>query len=469
MIRFIPEKPKMFLIKYTLLLIIILLPATCETGMNSAGGWLYGGPEPQSLYPGNRDMRERGMGRNNFRVSVSQTFDREGKSRLLVNTWVPYNKLVFLRKEDHYEANYRLFISVLDDEGDHLEGRVLEKKVVLKDYQKTRETNSASTHKELIPVKNGEYKVKAELKVIDTSLHFKREVDIRVVGGDMNKFELSEPLFSSGRKDNTTGSPPRGEIIISARSPQMNNSRPMKSDRVYSGFNTWPAIYYTLGGIPRQNENDPAYLVVSAEVRDESGSVLLYNRKLIETGPQHHFQLCLEFDSNSFYLGRYRISIAVSLGEKETRVNSSGSFMILFSRGMLNQYLEDTLGILSLFADDSELDIIRNAPPVGRIDAWREFWKKRNSDREGFLPASEDQFLSRLKFIQMNFTRFGEAWKTDRGRVYLRYGQPEQVDSRTNRYGTEYLLWYYYSRGELYIFRDMASTGDYELVETRMI
>jgi GWxTD domain-containing protein len=466
----IPTRMGVLFFSCTLILVIMVIPVFCYHGHAEDSGELYRELERQQDFDrDNHGFMRDGIRGSSFRVSVSQMFDQQGQSLLVVNTWIAYGKLVFFKVRDHYESHYRVYISILDEDDNHLEGKVLEKTVVSSNYQDTRRSSSVSTHKELIPIKNGEYTVKVDLEVVDTSLRFEREVNIRVVGADMDRFELSEPLFSNGREDSTSARPPEGEILISVCPRYSDDSRSMKTDKVYSGFINWPRVSYTLGGIGKPKKSDTSYIVVSTEIKNDRDNVLLYNRKLLRPYSQSHLQFCLEFDSGTFFPGRYKISTVVRLWGEDTRASSRSDFMVLFSSAMLDIYFEETLGLLSLFAEESELDILRNSSPEGRKTAWKEFWKQRAYKRGGLLPSTEDQFFQRLKFIQLNFADFGEGWKTDRGRIYLRYGQPDQVEQDSDRYGIEYILWYYYSRGELYIFRDTAGGGNFKLVDTRMI
>jgi GWxTD domain-containing protein len=125
---------------------------------------------------------------------------------------------------------------------------------------------------------------------------------------------------------------------------------------------------------------------------------------------------------------------------------------------------------LKVYADGDELEELGASTPENRINAWNGFWRRR--DPNPSTKGNEDlgEFLRRLEYVLRSFSKFSPGWRTDRGRIYLRYGQPDDISDRQGRtFGTNYQLWYYYSRGIVYIFEDMMGTGDYRLLETRMI
>ena len=76
------------------------------------------------------------------------------------------------------------------------------------------------------------------------------------------------------------------------------------------------------------------------------------------------------------------------------------------------------------------------------------------------------QHLERVQYVIKDFSQFGPGWRSDRGRVYIKYGPPEQVDTAMDsRAQGEYEIWRYYSRNLNFVFYDMFGVGDYKLVE----
>ncbi|MCI0452144.1 MAG: GWxTD domain-containing protein, partial [Candidatus Latescibacteria bacterium] len=76
------------------------------------------------------------------------------------------------------------------------------------------------------------------------------------------------------------------------------------------------------------------------------------------------------------------------------------------------------------------------------------------------------QHLTRVQYVAREFSQFGPGYRSDRGRVYIRYGPPEQIDTALDqRAQGEYEIWRYYTQNRTFVFFDMFGVGDFKLVE----
>ena len=60
------------------------------------------------------------------------------------------------------------------------------------------------------------------------------------------------------------------------------------------------------------------------------------------------------------------------------------------------------------------------------------------------------------------------GWRSDRGRIYVKHGEPDEVEVRSDPYiqGT-YLIWRYYQNNMTFVFHDRFGLGEYRLTQTR--
>lgn len=99
------------------------------------------------------------------------------------------------------------------------------------------------------------------------------------------------------------------------------------------------------------------------------------------------------------------------------------------------------------------------------------FWKIRDSDTTTFYNEDRAEYFERIKYANTYFT-FSEknpGWNTDRGRIYLKYGEPTQRDRFSA--GSEnrpYEDWFYgeIQGGVHFIFVDLIGYGNYILVHS---
>lgn len=109
-----------------------------------------------------------------------------------------------------------------------------------------------------------------------------------------------------------------------------------------------------------------------------------------------------------------------------------------------------------------------------KVEAKRKFlynyWK--NSDIDLTLPASEKRikYSERVEYVNKKFGSFNkDGISTDRGRVYLKYGPPDDIENHHNDPGAKpYEIWEYNSieGGVIFIFGDVFGYNDYELMHS---
>jgi len=98
------------------------------------------------------------------------------------------------------------------------------------------------------------------------------------------------------------------------------------------------------------------------------------------------------------------------------------------------------------------------------------FWRNRDLDDDPTQNIYKDRYKNYLRYVNQNYrTGQKEGWKTDRGRVYLMYGQPDEIERHPNEMDSKpYEIWYYHNLdgGSQFVFIDRSSMGDYILVHS---
>ena len=95
--------------------------------------------------------------------------------------------------------------------------------------------------------------------------------------------------------------------------------------------------------------------------------------------------------------------------------------------------------------DKAFIDWLRDVEPIlspAEIDAWKKL--KTNEEREKFIeivwhmrdptPDTEEneyreEYYERLAYVNEHFSSGMPGYKTDRGRIYLKYGKPNDIES----------------------------------------
>jgi hypothetical protein len=78
--------------------------------------------------------------------------------------------------------------------------------------------------------------------------------------------------------------------------------------------------------------------------------------------------------------------------------------------------------------------------------------------------------LRRVAHANQNYkVQNKEGWRTDRGRVYILYGEPDQITREPGAAGSKpYQTWSYFNieKGVEFVFVDRLGNSDYQLVHS---
>lgn len=108
------------------------------------------------------------------------------------------------------------------------------------------------------------------------------------------------------------------------------------------------------------------------------------------------------------------------------------------------------------------------------LDAKRNFlfnlWKKLDTDPNTPINEFKNEYLERVRISNERYASMGrKGMKTDRGRIYILYGQPDQIDRYPNSTNMKpYEVWSYNSieGGVYFVFGDISGFGNYELLNS---
>ncbi|MCI0705918.1 MAG: GWxTD domain-containing protein [Ignavibacteriae bacterium] len=106
----------------------------------------------------------------------------------------------------------------------------------------------------------------------------------------------------------------------------------------------------------------------------------------------------------------------------------------------------------------------------GRREFLAKFWVEAEIGKSGKPAITRAEYLRRVTIANQRYRSQGrEGWLTERGRVYILYGEPgelERMPSQNNAKPHE--IWHYYSleNGVLFVFVDRTGFGDYTLVHS---
>jgi len=138
--------------------------------------------------------------------------------------------------------------------------------------------------------------------------------------------------------------------------------------------------------------------------------------------------------------------------------------------GMVEAELDLEFRQARYLATKSEIKFYEALKTVeGKREFLANFWQTMEQGRGDFFPVTRVEYLRRVKIADDRYGALGkDGWQTNRGRIYLLFGEPDEIERRPNVGGKPHEIWTYYSieNGVEFVFVNRFATGDYELVHS---
>jgi len=143
----------------------------------------------------------------------------------------------------------------------------------------------------------------------------------------------------------------------------------------------------------------------------------------------------------------------------------------LFDR-MAEGQLDELYGPLIYLMSAGEQGVYSSLSVDGKRSWLRQFWAKRDPSLGTPENEARERFYSAIRDANRRFGEGGASrvpgWRTDRGRIYVKYGAPDEVLERRSGGSTyPYEVWKYTRvRALKYVFMDLTRFGNYTLIYT---
>ena len=174
--------------------------------------------------------------------------------------------------------------------------------------------------------------------------------------------------------------------------------------------------------------------------------------------------------------GSYRVALELvspltspQKGKKPVPIRREKSFVVEQTAASVALDPKSQLEMLRYIATDDELrDMDRLKTPEERLAFWDSFWKARDPSPDTPQNEAREEFNKRVNYANQHFGAGVPGWRTDMGRIYIKYGQPDEVVRNPFRFeGPPEEIWYYYRARYTFFFVDKDGFGRYEIDESR--
>ncbi len=190
--------------------------------------------------------------------------------------------------------------------------------------------------------------------------------------------------------------------------------------------------------------------------------------------------------------GIYTLVVAVTDTVKNLSIKSSKRFYI-YNPGVKDtlkpiaeapDLLATEIAALSPEEIDEQFEESKYIASRSEVKAWEKltnvegkrkflykFWKKRDEDPSTPENETKIEYFKRVRYANKAFGNMlqKKGWETDKGRVYIVYGPPSEIERFPNEKDSKpYEIWHYENieGGVIFVFVDYTGFNDYRLVHS---
>ena len=384
-----------------------------------------------------------------------------------VYTEVPNASLRFLARAGGFEARYGLTIQAreLDERGRPqrlVVSRTFEREVPAADYDETQDPERRDRATQAVAVPPGRYAFTVAVEDGASGRTVSREVvhHVRDMGADA--MTMSDPLLSAS-------DPAAGPLV-----PLVGSTLSTELDEFWVGYDLYaPAatalqVTYvvTEQGQARERPSFGALLGLAPRQQADAGTPVAVTEALdVAAG---RTPTAFRIATEGLQVGDYTLTVRLADAAGETVAEVDKPFAVRWT-GLDGQIadLDQAIAQLRYLAQPEELRAIRNAPtPEAQRRQFLAFWTERDPTPGTPRNESMEQYYFRVSSANDRYGRVRDSgWSTDRGEVFIRFGEPDAVEEHPFDYGTRpYQIWTYPSIGRRFIFVDETGSGDFQLL-----
>jgi len=370
--------------------------------------------------------------------------------------------LEFKEEGGVFTADYELIIAIDDDDGQRLETITRDRRVTVESELKAKSRIDHRTSQVNVDLPAGKYKINFTFKDIGSGRTDREEVKVELTALDERSPQMSAVEFvqAFSRRGDREGVFDKSDYVlipsVTRTFGREENSRLVYYFEIYPGADSISPI------------------VVETKIRHAAKGMQYRDTLHLDLGDKTEKQL-REISLAHFTPGDYELEIILRGRRNKKLSEQRHDFEILWTQeGMIRNDWNSAVAQLELYADNDNylppegLDKLKDLETLEeRQQAFDQFWQER--DPSPGTPENEfkSAFYHRIALANHYFGMlYRQGWKTDRGRVFVRYGEPDQVDDIPfSPSSVPYQIWHYYTSGRYrkFLFVDENQDGDYRL------
>ena len=371
---------------------------------------------------------------------------------------IPYRLLVFERNEESYNASFRIIVEVSDDDGKLVTRDIKDNKIVVNKFEETSEKNLFLQDYLSFKVDLGNYKVGAIISDMNSSDERPlKPFDIKL-DKESEKLIL-QPIVTVPEEIKCN----ENNAVILAN---FGGKIPFSSDKFNLIIPLTDTSITEIEVIMKNNDEE----VYSGKIVDSyvdhlgiencEGKIIFTSAS--ENVPTRNF--VLKYVNKNLNEGKLLLQIKNDEKQIDEKLDLN---VVWFNKPFSLFNPEKAIELLSYIETEDVIDDLLSADEPEYPKVLQNYWAKYDPTPETSFNEIMSEYYNRIDYAIKEFSSISNnnGAKTDRGMVYIRFGEPDTINRTSNSQGEVIEIWIYSNTQRKFTFIDKIGTGNFTLTE----
>ena len=385
-----------------------------------------------------------------------------------VELYYSFNRreLEFVPEDQGAVAKILMQLNIQDEEGNQVENRIWTTGTRAQNTEEAKNTDFMIIDAIGMKLQPGNYQVVLQARDVNSMASGEAKLKLSSRRFSPDLLQLSDVELAFDIVDDTTS----GRLTKAGRKILPNPSR------IFTREKNMLYFYAELYNLAYGDKIKPEY-TLDFYILDANGKKIKEFGEQTQTKPGNSAVVISGLNIGILSGGEYLLQVDAK--DKHTgRKASAVKKFIVFKEKTADELMAEEIKRFKqdvvYIATPSELNIFDQLNFVGKQNYITDFWKRKDPDPATPENEFKTEHYRRIAYANYHFSRTSDSndgWNTDMGRVYIRYGEPSEIERHTSSRGEKpWEKWNYneLKGGVYFIFVDEDGYGVYRLVHSTM-
>jgi len=371
---------------------------------------------------------------------------------------IPYKMLVFERKEESFNAGFRVAVEILDEDDKLVSREIKDNRVNVNNFEETNDLSFVLQDFLSFKIKPGEYKISTLISDMNST------GELLLEPKELNLEESKDKLVQHPLVINSQ------EILCDEEKAftlaNSGGNVPFSSDKFHLIIPITDTSITEINVVIKSNDD----VIISTKI-DESyiipvGIAECEKHLSVTRNPEAIALRNFVVRNVNEKLNEGEVTLKVTNDENDIDEEYE-SKIVWFNKPFSLMDPEKAIEFLNFVESDSVVySLLKNSSSDYPI-ILRDYWSKFDPTPQTTYNEVMYEYYTRVDYAIKEFKGIGKGngAKTDRGVVYIKFGKPEKIERSSNPQGQVMEIWSYSNPERKFTFIDKKGTGNFSLTE----